>query len=288
MKKYKLCISLNDKYGIPQREQVAIAANAGFDGVFPCWTEEEKLVENLKSEADKAGIAIPAIHAPHIKFDSVWFGTDEEAAPALGKLYACLSDCADFGIPVIACHVITGYEDKPEPGMLGLGRFKDYSDKAAELGVVIAYENLEQEHFLAAVLEHLKNHPGAAFCWDTGHEMCYNFSKDLLSIWGDRLVLTHINDNLGFKGLDGRLTGNDDLHLLPFDGIGDWREKAERLSRAADVEYLTFEPKKLSKPGRHENDRYEKMTVSEFFYEAYNHAERFAKMVEKFKNKEVN
>lgn len=281
MNRHKLCISLNDKYGIPQREQVKLAAKAGFDGVFPCWTTEENLIPNLKAEADKYGISIPAVHAPHIKFDSVWFGSDEEAKPALSQMYACLDDCGKYGIPVIACHVITGYEDKPEPSQTGLERFKAYSDRAAKLGVVIAYENLEQEHFLAAVLEHLKNHPGAAFCWDSGHEMCYNNSRDLLAVWGDRLVLTHLNDNMGFKGLNGRLTGNDDLHLLPFDGAGDWEEKALRLSKVADVEYLTFEPKKASKPGRHENDAYEKMTVAEFFEEAYRHADKFRTMVEK-------
>ena len=43
--------------------------------------------------------------------------------------------------------------------------------------------------------------------------------KDMLELYGDRLIATHINDNLGVSNSDGKIFRTDDLHLLPFDGI---------------------------------------------------------------------
>lgn len=47
------------------------------------------------------------------------------------------------------------------------------------------------------------------FCLDAGHEMCYNHSADMLSLYGDRLIATHINDNLGIRDYGGKTTWID-------------------------------------------------------------------------------
>lgn len=47
----------------------------------------------------------------------------------------------------------------------------------------------------------------------------------MLDKYGDRLIATHLNDNLGVSDFDGKVTWTDDLHLLPFDGIIDWRQR---------------------------------------------------------------
>ena len=71
----------------------------------------------------------------------------------------------------------------------------------------------------------------------------------------------------------------DDLHLLPFDGIINWEKTAARLSEARLPEILNFELNIRSKPGRHENDAYEKMTYEEYFSEAFRRAERIRDML---------
>ena len=93
----------------------------------------------------------------------------------------------------------------------------------------IAFENTEGEEYLTALMNAFKNDPSVGFCWDTGHEMCYNHSKDMLSLYGDKLICTHLNDNLGIRNYEGKITYLDDLHLLPFDGIADWDNLAARL-----------------------------------------------------------
>jgi sugar phosphate isomerase/epimerase len=99
--------------------------------------------------------------------------------------------------------------------------------------------------------------------------MCYNHSQDLLAKYGDRLIMTHINDNLGISRFDGKTFWTDDLHLLPFDGIADWDYNIERLKKSQHMDILNFELNINSKPERHENDVYEQMTLEQYFTEAY-------------------
>ena len=106
--------------------------------------------------------------------------------------------------------------------------------------------------------------------------MCYNRSKDLLAQYGHRLVMTHLNDNLGISDFEGKLIWTDDLHLLPYDGVADWDHNVNRLKKSRHLDILNFELTMWSKPNRHENDAYNQMGVELFFTEAYKRACRIA------------
>lgn len=108
--------------------------------------------------------------------------------------------------------------------------------------------------------------------------MCYNHSKDLLGLYGDKLFGTHINDNLGIRDFNGKTTWHDDLHLLPFDGMADWQYNVDRLKKCGYKGILTFELNNDSKPNRHENDKYAKMPIEEYIAEAYARACKIANM----------
>ena len=92
------------------------------------------------------------------------------------------------------------------------------------------------------------------YCWDSGYEMCYNRVQDLLAKFGNRLFMTHINDNLGISRFDGKIFRTDDLYLLPFDGITDWDCNVERFKNSRHLDILNFELNIISKPNRHKND----------------------------------
>ena len=98
----------------------------------------------------------------------------------------------------------------------------------------------------------------------------------MLKRYGDRILCTHINDNLGVKDFDGEITCQDDLHLLPFDGIINWQQCASELAECGFSGYLTFELLTKSKAGRHENDKYDKLPFEEYLAEAYARAARVA------------
>ena len=110
--------------------------------------------------------------------------------------------------------------------------------------------------------------------------MCYNWSEDVVGRFGQngKLFATHLNDNLGIRDFEGKITWIDDLHLLPFDGIADWKGIAERLDRAGFDGTMTFELNTKSKPGRHENDKYDKMDIEQYVTEVYIRACRLAAM----------
>jgi sugar phosphate isomerase/epimerase len=114
------------------------------------------------------------------------------------------------------------------------------------------------------------------FCWDSGHEKCYNHDQDLLALFGDRLLVTHLNDNLGISDPQGEINWLDDLHLLPYDGMIDWEYNMQRLNRCRPLPYLNCELLRTSKPGRTENDQYANMPLDEYFKLAYARAKRLA------------
>ena len=119
------------------------------------------------------------------------------------------------------------------------------------------------------------------FCWDSGHEQCYNAYKDMLALYGDRLLGTHLNDNLGISRSDGKIFWTDDLHLLPFDGIIDWTDAVNRLNRVGYNGVLTFELAIHSKPDRHENDKYKDMGFIKYLAEVYARACRISHLKNK-------
>ena len=100
----------------------------------------------------------------------------------------------------------------------------------------------------------------------------------MLNLYGDRLLMTHLNDNLGISDPGGAIGAIDDLHLLPYDGIADWDSCCARLKKAQQQEILNLELLRVSKPGRHEND---KMPLPAYFAEAYARACRIAAGCEK-------
>ena len=107
---------------------------------------------------------------------------------------------------------------------------------------------------------------------------------DLVAKYGDKLIATHLNDNLGIKDENGRIFWHDDLHLLPYDGMADWKEFAHRLNKCGYDDILTFELNNKSKPNRHENDKDWNMPIEEYIAECYVRACRFANALMKKAN----
>lgn len=270
----RLAMNIGGQFDMPWDEQIHLLKKIGFDGFFSSWMPDTPLsVRELKKAADEAGMRYEFIHSNHLLMADLWEET-AKTEEAMRQTLCCLRDCAENDVPIMVAHAIIGF-DKHTPTAFGMGNFEKIVREAEKCGVKIALENLEGEEYLSALMERFKGHPLVGFCWDTGHEMCYN-NKDMLALYGDRLLCTHINDNLGVMDYEGKIRWQDDLHLLPFDGIGDWPEMMERLEKTGYQGCLTFELKTASIPGRHENDGYRRMSVQDYFTNAYMRACRVA------------
>ena len=227
--------------------------------------------------ADKIDISYQSIHAPFENASKMW-KNNKESENAVNELISCIRDCAEAEVPIMVVHTYIGFDSEDIPTKEGIDNFGRVVEEADKLNVKIAFENTEGEEYLKAVMDAFSHCDNVGFCWDSGHEMCYNKGKDMLNLYGDRLIATHLNDNLGVSDFNGKIFWTDDLHLLPFDGIIDWENAVKRLNICGYDDIIIFELNTISKPNRHENDKYKKMPIEEYVAECYVRACKVAYM----------
>lgn len=242
---YKLGIGLMGGTGLSPREHISLLASMGWDGFFTGWNRENLPV--FRAAADEFGMIWQSIHAPFHRVRPMWDEGDEGKA-VTEELLACLGDCAAFGVPVMVLHPFIGFGEHT-PTRAGLANFGRLIERADGLGVRLAFENVEGEEYLAAIFREFEGHPSLGFCFDTGHELCYNRGKDMLAQYGGYLCHTHFNDNLGVTEED--IFWTDDLHLLMGDGIGNFPDVMERIRKTDYDGPLMCELTLTGKPGRH-------------------------------------
>ena len=269
----KLAINANPRLPMSVDDQIRLFHKIGFDGVFLLWSPNTDL-KYYQALTQELGMQIQSVHAVFGRIHKLWqpFADTQEV---LQEQLQCLRDSAAIGAPIVVCHAFIGFKDHT-PTQFGIENFRVMVDEAKKLGIKIAFENTEGEEYLFALMEAFRDEPHEGFCWDTGHEMCYNHSQDLIAKYGDRLLCTHLNDNLGIRDFDGEITPRDDLHLLPFDGIADWDDIAARLRRCGYNDYLTFELKLPTTLSQCDMQIYGKLSVEEYFTQAYMRACRVA------------
>jgi len=275
MYKQKLGMSVGYNYPIPTPEVVKMLKTIGFEAISPEWREGKEFDE-LMEQARECGMIVQSLHAPFMNAATMWSSDADICNPARIELLKALEACIEWNVPVLVVHPWIGFEYEFDESKLYFQNFDELIACAEECGVTIAFENVEGDEYLFALMERYKEKDIVGFCWDSGHEMCFNRSQDLLAKYGDRLVMTHLNDNLGISRFDGKIFWTDDLHLLPYDGVADWDDNVERLKKSKHMEILNLELTITSKPNRHENDMYSKMGLEIYFTEAYKRACRIA------------
>ena len=275
MWKQKVGISVGNRYAIPSRDVIEIIGSIGFEAVSLAWGPDVNIGE-LADTARNQGLEIQSLHAPIQKSAAMWDHDPAVSTPAKEELLTVLEVCAQYQIPIMVAHTWIGFQYTFDPENLNFENYDAVVAQAKKCGVKIAFENTEGEEYLFALMDRYKNDNTVGFCWDSGHEMCYNHSRELLADFGDKLLVTHLNDNLGIRKFDGTTTSRDDLHLLPYDGIADWDRYIELLKSSRKLDILNFEVGINSKKYRHESDFYQQMPLENYFTEAYKRACKIA------------
>jgi len=261
----KFGFSLQDNYILPMMEVLKLLADAGFCAVSPGWKRGGDFEDSVR-QARKLGLTVQSLHGPLRGMQAMW---GDDPGSLLDDLLDSAADCARLEIPLLVVHPWNsiGYTFREES--LHFEHFDKLVAHAENLGIQIAFENLEGPEFLVALMERYNS---AGFCWDSGHELCYAPGWDFLSRFGDRLVMTHLNDNMGVTNPSGHLQGTDDLHLLPYDGIINWDDAIRRLKAARKQDILNFELKIRPKGDRCVLDLYSQMSLKAYFQEAFSRA----------------
>ncbi len=260
-----LAINVLGGMSLSPAEHIRLIARVGFDGFFTDWHPER--TSAFAAAAAEYGLLYSSIHAPFMGARRLWEleGTPEAAAAAaeeVDTLLSCLRDCAAHGVPVMVMHAFIGTEEHTvtEAGLRHIARILDEADA---LGIRVAFENIEGEEYLAAIMEAFWDRPSLGFCFDTGHELCYNGARDMLGLYGERLVYTHFNDNLGQT--QPAITWHDDLHLVMGDGIVDFAGVMARIEKTPYRGILACEMTLSNKPGKHTHDGYARMGLEDFY-----------------------
>ena len=250
---------------------IDLLTDAGFCAVSLTW-ERNGNNDSVVYQARQRSLTVQSLHGPVRGMPAMWSPDPTIAVPLLQDLLQAATDCAKMEIPILVVHPWNGVNYSFNPDLLFFDHFDALVARAEQLGITIAFENLEGPEYLSVLMARYTDSKTVGFCWDSGHEQCYAPSWDFLQRYGDRLVMTHLNDNLGISDPSGHLNGTDDLHLLPGHGIADWDAAVCRLKAANPQEILNFEFKIRPKGDRCKLDLYSRIPLTQYFQEAYERA----------------
>ncbi len=263
--------SLQTQYDCPMEQVISLLQQAGFCAVSPAWSPELDLPA-LSDCVRAHGMTIQSLHAPYRGIPQLWAPDSPQSAEVRDKMLHCIDLCGQYQIPILVIHswqgLIYTFPDTP----LDFRIFDQIVQYAQQKGISIAFENLEGEEYLQALLTRYRNCPHVGFCWDSGHEHSYPHKLDFLKEFGDRLIMTHLNDNRGCRDPKGFPRAMDDLHFLPYDGNVDWEENLRRLQAAPRQSILNFEIKTRSKSDAPEDLPYTQLTLEAFVERCGRHA----------------
>lgn len=258
--------------GMENVDTAAMLRGLGFECVFTGYPSTGRVREFAEAFAH-AGLQYESIHAPFDVINDIW-AADERGEAMLNRLIDCARDCGELGVPVMVVHLSSG-NDAPCINDIGHARWDRLIEAAVKYGVNVAFENQRKLANLAFVMELYRGEEHVGFCWDCGHELCFTPNVEYMKLFGDRLMYTHIHDNLGIVNGTPERPDGDDLHLLPFDGRLNFNRFAELIRQSCFTGTLTLETCKYNRP-----DYAARYTPEEFFAQAAERAKRLAQMCE--------
>jgi len=238
-------------YELPIKERYRLIKEAGFDGVLLWWSDylNHNDYRNGPKIVREAGLFIENIHTPFQVQNNLWLDNlDGEAS--FDCYLQCVVDCAEFEIPTMVVHL----PDENNPyNTLGLYRIKRIAEKAEQLFVNVAFENLWNLANLVYVLGQVDS-IRVGLCYDCAHHSRYYPDNNFLSIYGSRLMALHLHDNYG-----------NATHRLPFDGTIDWTIIMKKI---VETDYLGATAIEAM------NWSYMDLSAEEFLHEAFERAKR--------------
>ncbi len=244
-------------YPMPIEERLRLIREAGFEATALWWGDGDGGDKQAQPGiARRLGLEVDYVHAPFGDPNLLWQeGIDGEDYVKL--LTDCMEDCARHEIPTLAVH-ITRLSQRPDVTGIGMERIKYLTEHAERTCVKLALENMNSIPHLERIFACVES-DYLGFCYDSGHERCNHPDADCLGRWGWRLFAVHLGDNFG----------DDDTHLLPYDGSIDWDLLREKLRACAPCTLM------LEADFNRHHERsvlYRDLTAAEFLARAYERA----------------
>lgn len=248
-------------------QMLELAHKIGFEAITTS-TIEVGAVSALKKKADALGMAFPYLHAPFGGINYMWMEGETYRAIYDG-IIETIDSAAACDVSSVVLHVSSGWQ-APFVNDLGFSRYDTLVEYASNKGVTLAFENLRLLGNLACLIDRYENKQNVRFCYDCGHEHCYTKTVSWIDIFTNKIVATHIHDNLGRTFEDK--TSNGDTHWLPFDGNFDYHAMMGKLDKYGYTGPLMLEVFYRARA------EYTKLSAEEFLTTAYDRIKRISEL----------
>lgn len=251
------CFGYGPGYDVSFEERYRLIKRAGFDCVMLWWSDKfgrgmgyQKDVEFARN----ADLIVENIHTPvheqnFLSFDNL------NGESVFQNYLKCVDDCSVNRIPTMVIHLP---DDKYPINRTGMERLRKIISMAEDNEVQVAFENLRNIDNLTLVLGSFSS-KYVGYCYDSCHHKNYAPNNDLLTMFGDRLMALHLQDN----------GGKHNQHQLPFDGDIDWPEVMNNIALTGYKGATSLEPM---------NWDYENLSIQQFLSLAYQKAKKLDDM----------
>lgn len=265
--KRKLGINIDCLGSQDEITTLEIAAKTGFE-VFTTSVRELGEMTKIKEKAVELGMDFPFLHSPYSGINNMWLEGEEYRKIFDGIIYS-IDVAAACGIGAVVIHVSSGWQ-APPVNDLGLSRYDALVEYAAKKGVTLAFENLRMVGNLAYLVDRYEHNDNVRFCYDCGHEHCYTKTVPWIDIFTNKIIATHIHDNLSRPF--GDKSTDPDSHWLPFDGTFDYHRMMRKLDRYGYSGPLVLEVY------RKVREDYKKLSAEEFIATSYDRIKRISEL----------
>ena len=216
-------ISFYFGYYIDYKKRAKMIKDAGFDCVITSadkrFNSENGSIKKQVKEFKKVGLKLSSLHMSYSESQLKNFFLDNKIGKKLEKnLIRDIKIAKRYGFRCVVVHL------KEEFTEIVVEKLKRILKVCESLDIPIAIENIEYQSLFVKVFEEIDN-KYLKFCYDSGHNNCYDSYFDYLGKYGDKLECLHLHDNDGF----------DDMHTLNKFGSIDWNNIAKKLSKCKEV-----------------------------------------------------
>lgn len=229
----------------------------GFDSVITnadnSFNKENGSIKKQIKLFKKSDLKVSSLHMRYKQSELSNFFCDNKRGKKLEKnLISDVKIAHKYGFKCVVVHLCG------KPNKIGLDRLNRVLKVCEKLNVPLAIENIDEREPFVYAFEHINN-SYLRFCYDSGHNHCFDPDFDYLDKYGDKLICLHLHDNKGDK----------DSHALNKYGNIDW----ESLAKCPEVS-LDYELLLVDKRGESEM---ETLTM------CYKQACELEKMIDRFK-----
>ncbi len=212
------------------KERAKLIKEIGFDFVItsadPSFNYQNGNIKQQIKWFKKAGLKLSSLHNRYKSIELPKFWEEGKVGDKLEKnLVKDVLLAKKYEFKCVVVHLFGKTSD------IGYARIDRVLNVCRRKNIPLAIENIDDQPTFVEVMEHYKNEPLIRFCYDSGHNHCFDPEFDYLTKYMDKLICLHLHDNLG----------DIDAHTLNKFGNINWDNIAKKLAKAPEDICLDYE-----------------------------------------------